>query len=416
MQAQNGAGVPPRPGPPREVVNVPRRESRGRAPTQPLPALVAVPLNFIGFSFGLIARMVGFGGMVLQVIARRVLPRPVLRLITNSVSVLNRGTHRVDGTTAATDFIRNFSTRYGERCPRWQISGWAAATARAQSQGEFLFVYLHSPQHQDTDDFCKNTLCAPAFVDYVNSTFVSWGGDIRYLDAFKLASSLRACCYPYCALLAFSGPNTRLITCVEGNIRPDALAEILQRALVEHNGLLWEERILQEQRAMDRRLREEQDAEYQRSLEADRAREQERQRLEEEEERRRKEQEERQRMEELQRVEEERARQETERAIEQRRHEKQSMLEEEPPSSSDNVTIIRVRFPSGETHQRRFYFGSQLKKVLDWVEALECNSFLNFSLATTFPRKVFAPEDHESSLEELEFGKQTALVVQPEEQ
>lgn len=58
---------------------------------------------------------------------------------------------------------------------------------------------------QDTDAFCRGTLCAPEVADYCNATFLCWGGDLRHSDAFRLSASLRAAAYPYVALLAFSG-------------------------------------------------------------------------------------------------------------------------------------------------------------------------------------------------------------------
>lgn len=61
------------------------------------------------------------------------------------------------------------------------------------------------PPLQDTDAFCRGTLCAPEVADYCNATFLCWGGDLRHSDAFRLSASLRAAAYPYVALLAFSG-------------------------------------------------------------------------------------------------------------------------------------------------------------------------------------------------------------------
>lgn len=38
---------------------------------------------------------------------------------------------------------------------------------------------------QDTDAFCRGTLCNPAFAAFVNEHFVAWGGDLRSSDAFR---------------------------------------------------------------------------------------------------------------------------------------------------------------------------------------------------------------------------------------
>ena len=117
--------------------------------------------------------------------------------------------------------------RYGEQHPVWQECGWGEAASRAHQEAKFLFVYLHSPQHQvrclqrlscgqtapgiagvlphprrnvaisssasfsavfplqDTDAFCRGTLCDPGFAAFVNQHFVAWGGDLRRSDAFR---------------------------------------------------------------------------------------------------------------------------------------------------------------------------------------------------------------------------------------
>lgn len=43
---------------------------------------------------------------------------------------------------------------------------------------------------QDTDRFCRQTLCDLSFVQYVNDTFLCWGGDIRKSDPFTVRLSV----------------------------------------------------------------------------------------------------------------------------------------------------------------------------------------------------------------------------------
>ena len=383
--------------------------------SRPLPGILGIPVHVIGMSFGMIAKLLGVAGNILSMFGRRFLPRRIQRMLGGIRRALLPRVGPADPTAAAADFIQGFSAAYGERCPRWQISSWEMAAQKAQADGLFLFVYLHSPRHQDSAAFCRNTLCSPAFVDYLNSTFVSWGGDIRSPDAFRLASSLRVSKYPYCALLAFSGARTRLITFAEGNVRPEALAELLQAALVEHNGILWEERLIHEQRSQDRRLREEQDVEYQRSLEADRAKELERQRQEEEQRRLEDERLEKERIERERKEKEERERQMVLDLLQKRRDEKSKMLPDEPGADEEGIAVVRVRFPSGEHQQRRFRVTESLSSVIDWAESLDCNTYLKFSIATTYPRQVLVADQYSETLEALNFGKQIALAIQPED-
>lgn len=414
-QAGPSTGIPSRPFPPIEETTT-GSEDVGQVLVRPRRrSPVGFPLNAVTLSIRLVSRVFGFAGALINAASQKLLPRRVHRALVVLCRTFLPAPRTEDPRAAAADFIHSFSAAYGERAPRWQIHGWEVAAQKAQREGMFLFVYLHSHRHQDSQRFCRDTLCSPAFVDYINSTFVSWGGDVRYPEANRLASSLQVSKYPYCALLAFSGARTRLLTYAEGMVGPEALAEALQTSLVEHEGILWEERLIQEQRDQDRRLREEQDAEYQRSLEADRLKQQERQRREEEERRLQveKEEEERQKRE----VEEtiERKKREISAIIASRRHEKKGMLLEEPNADEDGVCVIRVRFPSGEMNQRRFKMADEFQRVVHWVESLDGNSFLNFSLATTYPRRVLSQEEFSSTLEMLNFAKQTALAIQPDD-
>ena len=169
QNVQPGAsqGVPPRPHPPNEPrasSRVNNRQALVDGP-RPLPPLLSIPMNVLGISFGLIAKLIGMANAVLGAAARRVLPRRVHRALGDFLRRLLPRPRITDPVVAATEFIQDFSAKYGERTPKWQISGWQAASQKAQAEGSFLFVYLHAPHHQDTDGFCKDTLCSPAFVD-----------------------------------------------------------------------------------------------------------------------------------------------------------------------------------------------------------------------------------------------------------
>lgn len=250
---------------------------------------------------------------------------------------------------------------------------------------------------------------------------------MRSADALRLASSLRVTGFPYCALLAFSGPRTRLLGAVEMAVTADELSQVLVATAVEHGGLLWEERAQREQMDMDRLLREEQDAEYQRSLEADRERE----RLAEEARIAAGEQERARRAAEEAEAEAvaaaEKKRADLAAALERRRNEKKESLPEEPPMSpsleaaageggGSSVALVRVRLPSGAMHQRRFMSTYTLQIVVDWVDSLDSHEHLKYRLAMTYPRRLFGEESWGKSLEELGLAPQAVLLVQPEDE
>jgi hypothetical protein len=41
---------------------------------------------------------------------------------------------------------------------------------------------------QDTERFCRATLCDRGVAEFVNGRFVCWGGDISFPDAHRLSS------------------------------------------------------------------------------------------------------------------------------------------------------------------------------------------------------------------------------------
>jgi FAS-associated factor 2 len=384
-----------------------------------------------------------------------------------------RGPPQVDPTAAAVCFKTEFNRNYvpdgaaegdaaegdhssSNNSINWLQCGWRQALSRAHSEGRFLFVYLHSPQHQATESYCKDTLLDSIVLEKLNNNsnpssssgtgggsgagcgFLCWGGDIRRSDAFALSASLRVGGYPYAAVLAYSGPRTRMISCAEGPLTSVELAALLQRALDDYSGLLWQERIEREQREMDRRLREEQDAEYQRSLEADR----ERDRVREEREKERREAEERERRgaEEVAAAEREAVEREERRVrvIKDRREAKRMTLppeptpttrttsriqeeeeEEEGSSSAVAITLVRIKLPSGSQQQRRFYASQQLQAIFDWVDTLEEVEVIKYSLASPYPRRVYKVDDGDGggggTLEELGLVGQAVLLLQPED-
>lgn len=218
-------------------------------------------------------------------------------------------------------------------------------------------------------------------------------------------------------MLALSGTRTRLLFASEGPLSPTELSTGLQAALVEHGSLLQQEASERARRERDRRLREEQDLELQRSLAADQ--EKERQQKEAAEaaanEQRRLLEEARQA--EIAAAEEQRRQEEAERMLAVRREEKLAGLPSEPPMDVTGVALIRVRLPNGIAQQRRFLATDPLQRVCDWVDSLDSHAHLKYALATTYPRKVLkGPEVLEKSLEELELVPQAALLVQPEDE
>ena len=47
-------------------------------------------------------------------------------------------------------------------------------------------MQLKAGSVQDSERFCRNTLCNGELARYVNDNFICWGGDIRRSEPFKV--------------------------------------------------------------------------------------------------------------------------------------------------------------------------------------------------------------------------------------
>lgn len=168
-------------------------------------------------------------------------------------------------------FVINFEQQYGHYHPSFVESNFMDALRRAKEEYKFLFVYLHYPDHPHTNIFCQNTLCSELVVQYLNATFVCWGATVNSSEEFHMSNALQATTFPFCALVtSASYENLAVLQQVEGPVPPEALVEILQRALEEQGSALMNERLKEEDGILsNRQLREGQDAAYQEALRED---------------------------------------------------------------------------------------------------------------------------------------------------
>ncbi|GIM16288.1 hypothetical protein Vretimale_18946 [Volvox reticuliferus] len=396
------------------------------APLSLLSFFLRVPLLALGFGFRMMRFTVINGVHAAAIVGDRVLPARVMRAARSVAAVIAAGTgvgrEEPDPTGQATNFVAAFKAAYGDRHPRWQESGWRVACQQARREFKFLFVYLHSPEHEDTDVFCRTVLTCPDVVDYINANFVSWGGDVTASDAFVLSqqTQMAATRFPYVALLSMAPADNRvqLVASASGpSIEdPQLLLTLLRGAVANFGALLAVQRADIEEREHARRLVEEQDAEYEASLAADRRREAERA-----EERRRQEEEEQRRAEEERRAREAAAAEaarlaDAAAAVERRRQGARAALLPEAPAGSEGSAAIRLRLPDGTNIARCFPKGATLQAVFDFVDSLDATSYTRYHLAASYPRRVFLRAAHgPASLQELQLIPQAALFVQPDE-
>ncbi|KAH7447186.1 hypothetical protein KP509_01G095600 [Ceratopteris richardii] len=319
------------------------------------------------------------------------------------------------GAGEAFNFVRSFEREYGTFHPAFETMSFMDALRRAKLQYKFLFVYLHSPDHENTPLFVEQTLCSELVVQFLNEHFIIWGGNIRSTEGYKMSNSLKASTFPFCAVvIASSNQQVSLLQQLEGQKSAADLISALQRLLDEQGASLVAARIEEEEREMNRRLRDEQDAAYQASLQADQERERQRR---EEEQRLAAEKAEAERK---QREEEEAARRaaqkaaEKQKALEKRRQQKILALGPEPEKGPD-VTEVLIRFPNGERKGRRFFCNSTLASIYDYVDSLPDFNAGNYKLVSNFPRIVYTSDKLGMTLKDAGLHPRASLYIQIEE-
>ncbi|KAJ3171931.1 FAS-associated factor 2 [Geranomyces variabilis] len=184
-----------------------------------------------------------------------------------------RATARADDAhAAAARLLLNFEQTYGASHPEFFAGTYAQALQKAKTEVRYLLAYLHSPEHDDTDAFCRRTLCdADLAPELVSRNVLFWAGDVRNAEAFQAANVLGATAYPFLAIIAPQPGTSRLAVvhrkegmCTAAEIVA-ALASVTQRMDPEVATLRAE----REAREQTRSIREQQDEAYQASLRAD---------------------------------------------------------------------------------------------------------------------------------------------------
>lgn len=116
-------------------------------------------------------------------------------------------------TAEAQAFLSDFQKEIGAGTstmrPNFVAQGFMDALQRSRQEFKLMFVYLHSPDHPDTLDFCNRCLCSEDLAQFVNENFVSWGGNIKRAEGFKMSGSLKASRYPFCAVV-MAATNQRI--------------------------------------------------------------------------------------------------------------------------------------------------------------------------------------------------------------
>ena len=324
--------------------------------------------------------------------------------------------------TPQDEFLRDFSSRFGPHVPDFYRGSYTEAVKEAKQRGRMLFIYLHSPMHADMEGFVRDTLCTESVCNFLRENFVSWAGNIKHADAYRLCTTLNVTSFPYVAALSPQGAvnSVAVVFRHSGPLSGDELIRQLLLRMETHNsivGHLEATRTSEEaSREQARTLRQQQDAEYEESLLMD-------QTLKESEAMQAAQLEEmlRQSREMEAAAEAERARLAAEEearrvAAEAERAALAARLPAEPAATSEGVVNVSLRLPTGAKVARRFLDSQPLEHVRLYAQSVgEMERHGDkFRVISNFPRKVH--EQNDVTLASLKLGKQILFVIEPLEE
>ncbi|MBN3275780.1 FAF2 factor, partial [Polyodon spathula] len=273
-------------------------------------------------------------------------------------------------------FIHSFEEKYGRSHPVFYQGTYSQALNDAKRELRFLLVYLHGDDHQDTDEFCRNTLCTEEVVNFVNTRMLFWACSTSRPEGYRVSQALRENTYPFLAMITLKDRKMTVVGRLEGVIQAEDLINQLTFIMEANQTYLVSERMEREERNQTQALRLQQDEAYLASLRADQ--EKDRKKKEEEEQKRRQEEVAREIV-----LAEER-RQQTLQEEKERRSE--SLPPEPSPDNPDSVKIV-FKLPNDSRVERRFLFTQSLTVIYDFLFSLK-ETPEKFQIVTNFPRRV----------------------------
>ncbi|KAJ3014820.1 FAS-associated factor 2 [Thoreauomyces humboldtii] len=359
------------------------------------------------------------------------LPASLRRAITRTAPYQRR--RRVsdsrDPRAAAARFVLDFEQTFGTVHPDFFQGTYAQALQKAKTEVRYLIAYLHSVEHDDTEAFCRGTLCTPSLGPTLTQRNVLfWAGDVANTEAFQVSNVLGASRYPFLAVIAPHQTRLAIVARIEGRCTADVILNAVNTVVEQMDPEIASLRAERQQREQTRMIREQQDEAYQASLRADKEKVQPydpmfhpiqevgfncRSHLH-------------LTWQQLKAQEEARLLAETELAaqavlaqratlLSERAARKQhliSTLASEPPKSA-TTTALSIRLPSGDRVVRRFEGDDTVERVREFVETQDLEGLdggEDFVIVGMYPRKVYA--DGTRTLREVGLCPSGSLVVE----
>lgn len=307
-------------------------------------------------------------------------------------------------------FLSNYEQQFGTVHPFFYACRFIEALKIAQDEHKFLFMYLHSPDHPFTPSFCRETLCSEVVVQFLDASFVSWGGLVDRGEGLHMATTLRPASYPFCAIVAPApGDNLAVLQQIEGPVSPAELVEILQRTMEEQGSAFGgpvKAREEEERRRVDRRIREEQDNAYLASLQKDQAMENEMNNL--------------------------KLKDKGKKHVQASSMEKHEQNHASNPSKKNNkvpqvtklhkvtstndkdapLTQILIRFPNGERREKSFFCTEKIGAIYRYIDSLNLPELGSYKLISSFPRKVYGVDQMLTTLKDAGLHPRASLFLE----
>lgn len=285
-------------------------------------------------------------------------------------------------TQDARKFVTEFDATYhpnnrAEFCN----DSYQVAVQQAFQSSKFLVVYLHSPMHEDTAKFCRQSLCTRNVTMVLNEHAVTWAGSVWAQEGYELSSQLRVSSFPFVAVLVCeSARQVKIVDRIQGYLDEQPLTERLENCMRSNSHELTEVRLTAARQRESSELRAQQDREF-RDMEESQRRENERRAREGQERRAREEDE----LLQAQIAERESQVQRELRETELKR--KKEALKE--PDNGPDVATIRFQMPTGAKVVRRFARSSTLQQLCDYLDvhfAETASSTSRFAVSSHFPK------------------------------
>lgn len=280
-------------------------------------------------------------------------------------------------------FKEEFDLKFGSEHPSFHERSYQSAVAQAFRGPKFLLVYLHSPLHEDTNRFCRTTICSQEFSRTVNENTIFWAGSVWNPESYGLVLQLNVTVFPFMALLVCQSERTvQIADKIQGFVETRELLERLRNCMTTFGNEITRIQQGSTFRQQANLIREQQDQEFQETMEYDRKMK----------EKKRQEEELKSQLE-----EEEQQQQELEMALQLSRQltkesqiaKKKAALSDEP-ADGEGITLIRFQLPRGAKVARRFKKTDKLQVVYDFLAIHFDNNNLpinNFIFGTNYPKR-----------------------------